>query len=469
VACVILAVLAAGCGGGSGSGGASGPATQADLLYGRGAPRSPAGITYQPDVVVVDGGSQAIKAQSGDGVTWTLNGNAGHVGDLTVGSVLYLTSFAAGRVAKLDHAGSDVVVTLAPIDITDVIRDGTIDMKQSLDPSTMVLRPMPELVDALDFTATGESTPSPTAPDILPRRALLADAAAMPPPTTGSKTGVTVGPFAIDMGRSGKEISAKITYTKNGVTFVAEEEVEMEDNPSAESHLEISGGKIHQGKALFSGIKSLTTHMTLGSETGLKGNFKSQIEFPVEMDIPLAVGPVPFNLAVQFKSILQTAFSAKNSTIEASAKMDVKGALGFETTDGKTTVMTPEVAVTELPIDTAQGVSVGVNGAIFAIQLKCLYGLGTEAVSVGPFVALTVSMSATIGSDLGIVKCRQASLDVVAAGGAGFKISPIATKFFEGIIPESLKSKFKLESDFASVTQQLVHKSWAKPPVAACK
>ena len=45
---------------------------------------------------------------------------------------MLMTSVAAGRVAAIDDDGDNRVVTLAPIDITDVLRNGSIDVNQPL-------------------------------------------------------------------------------------------------------------------------------------------------------------------------------------------------------------------------------------------------------------------------------------------------------------------------------------------------
>src|SRR5438477_126002 len=45
------------------------------------------GVVYQPNVVVIGGGASAIRAESPDGLTWTLAGSAPGVSDLRVGKI----------------------------------------------------------------------------------------------------------------------------------------------------------------------------------------------------------------------------------------------------------------------------------------------------------------------------------------------------------------------------------------------
>src|SRR5207237_8560423 len=105
------------------------PPTPAALkTYGYGA--NPTGADYQPDVVVVGGGAAAIRSASSNGLVWTIAKAAPAADKLTVGSVMVLTSVATGRVAAIHDDGDARVVTLAPVNLTDVIRNGAIAVDQ---------------------------------------------------------------------------------------------------------------------------------------------------------------------------------------------------------------------------------------------------------------------------------------------------------------------------------------------------
>jgi hypothetical protein len=62
-------------------------------------------VTYQPDVIVVGGGADAIRAQSSNGFIWTIDGHAPHAADLAPGKIFFLTNRAVGRVLDIrnDH------------------------------------------------------------------------------------------------------------------------------------------------------------------------------------------------------------------------------------------------------------------------------------------------------------------------------------------------------------------------------
>lgn len=103
------------------------PPGEALLAYGRGAEKD-SSITYQPDVVFVGGGPASVRSASADGITWAIDRAAPGAAELRPGSVMALTSLATGRVAAIVDQGDTRIVTLAPIDITDPVKDGRLQV-----------------------------------------------------------------------------------------------------------------------------------------------------------------------------------------------------------------------------------------------------------------------------------------------------------------------------------------------------
>lgn len=108
------------------------------------------------------------------------------------------------------------------------------------------------------------------------------------------------------------------------------------------------------------------------------------------------------------------------------------------------------------------------NAVVVAAQLKVVVGLGIPAALAGPFGAITVGYGLTNGSAIGIVHCRQASLDVVIGYGAGYTLSPGESKFFE-LWKVKLPSAPKVDSELASTSKSVVHKVDYAPKVSACR
>jgi len=115
----------------------AGAASVQQLRYGA-VPTRNAAVTYQPDVVIVDGGADAVRSVSSDGLTWIIKGNAGHAKDLAVGKILFVTSRSAGRVLAVQPDGADLAVTIGPVDLADVIQKADISYNKPLDLKSMM-------------------------------------------------------------------------------------------------------------------------------------------------------------------------------------------------------------------------------------------------------------------------------------------------------------------------------------------
>jgi hypothetical protein len=102
----------------------------------------------------------------------------------------------------------------------------------------------------------------------------------------------------------------------------------------------ISGGRISYASLLLRGAAGLHMDFAAGSELGLHSNTQSQVSVPLDFSIPLG-GPLPLALNWRQQFILKTAFSARNSTLSASADYTFGGGLGFTYRPGHFTVDTP--------------------------------------------------------------------------------------------------------------------------------
>ena len=155
------------------------PGDQAEQRYGQG-PTKNSHISYQPDVVLIGGGPHAIRSASSDGLVWTMNGNAPGVKDLQPGKIMFASREAVGRVVAIKHVGSDVAVSLLPVQITDVIRNGTLAMSKPFDLSSAAVQEVPDAPGAFTVpSSTGGGTSSPST---------------APSPNNGPSTGESASP-----------------------------------------------------------------------------------------------------------------------------------------------------------------------------------------------------------------------------------------------------------------------------------
>jgi hypothetical protein len=70
----------------------------------------------------------------------------------------------------------------------------------------------------------------------------------------------------------------------------------------------------------------------------------------------------------------------------------------------------------------------------------------------------------TLGSDLGLIKCRGATLDLNQAVGLGFIISNGEIKK----VLDQIKKEVKIETEMPVLSKNLVHREGIRPDVPLC-
>ncbi|MEP7242672.1 MAG: hypothetical protein ABI885_03195 [Gammaproteobacteria bacterium] len=96
-------------------------------------------VTYQPDVIVMEHGAEAIRSLSADGFTWVIDANAPGAAEIQPDKIMFATGRVVGRVLKVARRGNDLDVTLGPVELTDVIEEAHIDYTGAIDPATMIV------------------------------------------------------------------------------------------------------------------------------------------------------------------------------------------------------------------------------------------------------------------------------------------------------------------------------------------
>lgn len=444
------------------SGGWSSADEAAIRNYGYGPHPDPA-ITYQPDVVLLPDGPRAIRSVSANGLVVTVDGQARGVSDLAVGKIMFATARAVGRVADLRRVGGDVAVTVMPVALTDIVKDGVIRVDQEIDPQELgfqevpgrntqepdtapeassLLRPAVWDPDArtaggadrrwgLRFTgadlSTDDDMPSVTKSSI--KVSLRNNFEAEPyVRREGTSTGVTT--------RIGVKVSRgmvpTVETTWHGADARAGLKVALDASLYARRFqlhvvLPIHSGRTGAVCGAIYGIDELDIDIAAGVVNGLRDNQKLRAEVPVDLTVPLPpVSGVPLTLQVKFKLFIETAFTAKNSTLTAHGRYLVKGPIGFE--GGQ--VMLPKVELADSMMKSMDGVSVGVNGFVWAYEFRFLIGVGMADYMIGPYAKFVVSLGLWRGSDLGriLAVCKGATLKMDFGGGLAAVMSGPMTR-----------------------------------------
>ena len=101
-------------------------------------------VTYQPDVIVVEHGADAIKSANSDGISITIDANLPEAAQMETGKIVFLTSRAAGRILGAQRDGDKLTLVLGPVEITDIIKDATLNSDQALDVDSMIAYTAPD-------------------------------------------------------------------------------------------------------------------------------------------------------------------------------------------------------------------------------------------------------------------------------------------------------------------------------------
>jgi hypothetical protein len=95
-------------------------------------------VEYQPGIIIMEHGDQAIRSFGSDGLTWTFDASAPHVNEFQMGKIVFATGRACGRIIMLKPQGDTVKVILGPVQLTEIVRSGSFAMDAPLDMDKMI-------------------------------------------------------------------------------------------------------------------------------------------------------------------------------------------------------------------------------------------------------------------------------------------------------------------------------------------
>ncbi|MEU2614859.1 hypothetical protein ABZ570_25215 [Micromonospora sp. NPDC007271] len=476
---LLVVVLATGCGRID-----LGDDAATDNRYGYG-PKPDKSVVYQPDVVLVDGGSRAVRSVRGDGFTYVIDGKARGIKDVAPGKIMFVTSEAVGRVVKVERSGGDKAVTLAPVRLTDVVRDGHFTFDQPLDVAAQSFSRLPDLLG--EVVDGGPAGTTPVVPDAAQATGLGVNAIgagdvrfAVPPIVLaparepGSQGAKSMKQKIGDWDVEAYKDKSKLGLTASHSTAVQRLKVDFDiqlllRNLRAWGDIRVTNGVIPNPQFRIDGVEGLAITIAAGAEGGLEDNKKAKIELPIEVKQPIIIGGFPATLTETFKFLVTTGFSAKNGNIRATGKWGLSGPIGYV----QSAVLTPTFSVQKSIVQSIRGVSIGVEGLVVAAEFRFGFMLGLPVAGAGPFVGIVASVGVTNGSAAGRVglplpvgpgvKCRGSTLVLTVRAGEGISVSAPLTKAIEHV----LKISIPKEADF--IKKDIVNRTVVEPDVPLCR
>ena len=434
--------------------------SDAEKRYGLGARRDP-NVTLQPDVVLMEGGPSAIRAQGENGITWTIDPDAEGADEIEPGKILLLTSRAAGRVLHAQRTERGLEVILGPAEITEFIKDGAFQVDQPVNFEKMLEYQRPEIFN-----------PEVPVPPIVASTGQLTTmlASFARPQTLGDQAFRMFNLYGSD--GFGLEIASNAGHA----LYMGRARFYM-SAPSISFDLKIANGSISRALVELKGVAGFGLAFEAGLPSPSTTNISAQKFAPVDYSIPLVpLAGIPFAVTIRQQLRLQTAFTG-TGTLKANVRYELQGSLKAGYENGQWGLIGPQGVKPIVNIDTmlvgTQGVSLAVNGIALTHQTSVMVGVGVAGFSTGPYGFLNTSVAITRGSDAGILTgpmaCRQGTISMGLGAGVGYSMPGVVSDAINAILRAlNINKKVEPFAGLQTPTKVIVNIGRKFPGVQAC-
>ncbi|MCU1383198.1 MAG: hypothetical protein JWL71_1895 [Acidobacteria bacterium] len=393
-------------------------------------------VTYQPDVIVVGGGADAVRSLSSSGITWTIDAHAPRAAELAEGKIIFLTNLAVGRVLDVRKDGDNLAVTLGPVTLTDIIRQCDIRIDaMPIDFTDAIAFTVPDLPGRVAPAASAELRPSNGIESHVERVSYAPQSGSAPPPVRDVSNLVN---FKVVPTADARGIGVRGTSDGGGLKMTFEALVRIQ-KPTLDAKIRITdGGGLQEAMLTLGGAAGLTLVFDAGTDVGLKANVNGRLQATPDFVMHIAaVGPVPIALTIRQQLIIKTALGVRNSTLKARGDYLFHGSFGVGY-DGKQWGLYGPVGFSPKTtlIQTTEGVSLGAMGVNMTHQMRVVAGVGALGFAAGPHFALNTGVGIYQGSDLVQPPCRQATLHIGMSGGIGYLMPKPVTDAINFILGE---------------------------------
>jgi hypothetical protein len=429
-------------------------------------------VTLSDETVVISGGPDVVTSISDDHAVYTLDGDSEGVSDLEPGDVMLITGVDAGRVTGVEDDGGDVAVTIEPVQITDVITEGTIswDGAPPDESTALAFAGSPTVEDATEPNSVSSGIrPSAVAPggasgELAAGPMLGFHAAAGGDEEEDEEEGdeeeseseveisATVQGWEVSLSPSVEDGAVELTlHATKGLGGTADEEGEDEGGAESETgslemgvevkvhaenldpsgEISISGGEIEHAE--------MQTPLDGYAEASASASTPEAAQFPqsilirvpIAYEWPVYIYGIPFYISVQANFSIQPSLSTEESGIEEGFRIEYDGESGFTFDDGEGTPTGDQVTIDEpenpLPEVTATP-SPGALAMVFAVQAPRVgIGIGTTSflgeAKAGVYVDVINSFGLTVAPGTSPLPCRSMVWDAATHGGGEFKIA----------------------------------------------
>jgi hypothetical protein len=217
--------------------------------------------------------------------------------------------------------------------------------------------------------------------------------------------------------------------------------------PTIDVHLDIDDG-ISQASLELKGAAGLTWNFAVGSDVGMRANVNALLSPDTDFSIPVGgIGPVPVSVTVRQRFLIKTALGVRDSTLSATGDYTFNGSfkVGYFNKGwgiGGPIGFTSKQSMTR----TGTGISIAVTGLNLANQIRVIAGVGIHGFAAGPYFSFTTAVGAFRNSDIGMIACNGATLNISMTGGVGYLIPKSITNLINSVL-SALNIKYRITGE----------------------
>jgi hypothetical protein len=415
--------------------------TQSQVKFGIAPKRDPS-VEYQPDVIVMEQGDKAIKSIAGDGMSWTFDANAPQVSDFQEDKIVFATGRAVGRVLALKKQGDTVTVILGPVQLGEVIKNGSFAYDGPINLDNVIAYSAPDYPEppvedeaktsdlyappvmhmddagAGQFLKVQQLTPGilgkPQMPTQYVQDINTAQQVINDPPS------VDIQDMASSVFATSSGVGMQLRYNKNGLNVKTTSQISIR-NSGLSFFLTFKNGAPDTFGLQIKGAAGVMLAMDASAAQDFKVNLHKTLYIPIDLSIPLG-GPVPISLSFAQSFSISTAFSARTSVLNAKGDYGFSGGIVAGCWHGTCKASTPAEVHANTDIgQSAQGISVGINSLVMGASIRALVGLGGFGFSTGVYGGLRFTGTVLRSPDIGF-PCRQGTIESYIDSGIGYSI-----------------------------------------------
>ena len=430
------------------------------------APKRDARVTYQDGVVLMEHGDAAIREAKSDGMTFSFDAKAEHVGEFEQGKIIFATGRIVGRIGQLTRDGDTVTVKLAPVRITDIIKKGTFMMHSTFNAKDLMIYTAPDFPSNFDladkpqqtynqepplpepqFLRTGFmktqvvtpgllgkdlSTRIPTPPSTLPAPALTLSKGLKVVPAIGSDGG----------------IGLNFSYVKNGIVFNAYGQLVI-PSPTIDFLLDIDSSGIKTFGIQITGAISLRVLIEATSDVDRFVNVNSTTVAPIDLTLPCPIAGVPLALSFKTSFNLHTTFAAKTSTLTSSGSWGMNGTLFAGYKSGAKSHETPPGKATSSLAENVSGASLGINTVGVGMKVTPMVGIGAFGFMTGVYLGVTFTGDIVKQASEARIDCHGACGSATIDSGVGYQLPGWFVEAVNKILMTFTKYQIEKEGQFS--------------------